>query len=383
MFPIGIEKIDDLLIKDPQFAKDFVAVFLSPSAEMTVISRKSRLYEIIKSRFKPSPDGSSYQIEGDGVGKFADAFAASSTDAAMNAHVQDFMWNYDGSIYYPSGGLDLKSVINLAVRFPKVSHFTFVDTLNISENAALGAFVSVWPHELSKRAELIQRILSNNFKKYFKEISVKVIDEKKSELSITVIFKDDEGQNPLVRGRTLKIRYIIGDLFDFNESFDAIYVKTPGWGGVLSKSLDFWDHIERQLTQSGYLFVDNRRIAHLGDIKLTHLPNNGAFIEKGEEFDASIGTASSFGFVAYQKDHDPAMKTSQRRAASKDKYAMVNGGIDLSQVNRIIQNQDSGQGIKFHIDAAQLAQLQSTPGFVPVIINIQPLKNLSAFLGVS
>jgi len=32
------------------------------------------------------------------------------------------------------------------------------------------------------------------------------------------------------------------------------------------------------------------------------------------------------------------------------------------------------------MDPAMLAQLQSAPGFVPVIINIQPLKNLQQFL---
>jgi len=39
-------------------------------------------------------------------------------------------------------------------------------------------------------------------------------------------------------------------------------------------------------------------------------------------------------------------------------------------------------GIKFHLTPAMLAQLQNAPGFVPGIINIQPLKSLSEFLGL-
>jgi len=60
----------------------------------------------------------------------------------------------------------------------------------------------------------------------------------------------------------------------------------------------------------------------------------------------------------------------------------VNGGIDLTS-DKALSVQNNGQGIKFHIDPAMLQQLQNAPGFVPVIINIQPLKSLSAFLGIN
>jgi len=58
------------------------------------------------------------------------------------------------------------------------------------------------------------------------------------------------------------------------------------------------------------------------------------------------------------------------------------GGIDLTS-DKALSVQNNGQGIKFHLDPAQLAQLQNTPGFVPVIISIQPLKSLQEFLGGS
>jgi hypothetical protein len=57
------------------------------------------------------------------------------------------------------------------------------------------------------------------------------------------------------------------------------------------------------------------------------------------------------------------------------------GGIDLSS-NRALLVLNNGQGVKFHIDPAQLQKLKNFPGFAPAIINIQPMNNLRAFLGL-
>ncbi|MBF0571302.1 MAG: hypothetical protein HQL12_05460 [Candidatus Omnitrophica bacterium] len=74
-----------------------------------------------------------------------------------------------------------------------------------------------------------------------------------------------------------------------------------------------------------------------------------------------------------------------------------NGGIDFSPVNMNLQTKvedsrfrgndnvkggDVNGGIKFYLDPAVLQQLQNAPGFVPVIINIQPIINLRQFLGI-
>ena len=42
---------------------------------------------------------------------------------------------------------------------------------------------------------------------------------------------------------------------------------------------------------------------------------------------------------------------------------------------------NNGGEIKFHLDPAMLKQLQNAAGFVPVIINIQPMTDLRQFLG--
>jgi ribosomal protein S18 acetylase RimI-like enzyme len=58
------------------------------------------------------------------------------------------------------------------------------------------------------------------------------------------------------------------------------------------------------------------------------------------------------------------------------------GGIDLSPAKMNLQTQNAGIAIKFHLDPAMLAQLQNAPGFVPVIIYIQPMKDIRHFLGI-
>jgi len=58
------------------------------------------------------------------------------------------------------------------------------------------------------------------------------------------------------------------------------------------------------------------------------------------------------------------------------------GGIDLTAGKMSVEVKDGidSPGIKFHLDAAMLARLQNSPGFVPVIINIQPMMDLKVFL---
>jgi hypothetical protein len=89
------------------------------------------------------------------------------------------------------------------------------------------------------------------------------------------------------------------------------------------------------------------------------------------------------------------------RAPSKAQAVPVNhqgakdlamkGGIDLTRANMNLQAKvgppsgvfgiDKG-GIKFRLTPAMLQQLQNAPGFVPVIISIQPMTNLRQFLGL-
>ena len=97
-------------------------------------------------------------------------------------------------------------------------------------------------------------------------------------------------------------------------------------------------------------------------------------LPRGESLGYSIGGnkiyyGNSNGFL-------DKLKVGPNQAMNSGKS--LRGGIDFTKV--AIQN--SGGAIKFHVDAAMLKQLQNAPGFVPVIISIQPMVNLRKFLGV-
>jgi len=79
---------------------------------------------------------------------------------------------------------------------------------------------------------------------------------------------------------------------------------------------------------------------------------------------------------------DRAMKGDLKPVHLKSVNKLDTGGIDLTPANKILQTQNAGVAIKFHLNPAQLAQLQNAPGFTVGSITIQPLKSLSTFLGL-
>jgi hypothetical protein len=83
-----------------------------------------------------------------------------------------------------------------------------------------------------------------------------------------------------------------------------------------------------------------------------------------------------------KKRNNQAM-TAEDRAMKAQKQSKGPGGIDFTGDKALQVNNDGGQGIKFHLNPAMLQQLQNAPGFVPVIINIQPMTDLRTFLGLT
>ena len=65
-----------------------------------------------------------------------------------------------------------------------------------------------------------------------------------------------------------------------------------------------------------------------------------------------------------------------------DQAIGTKGGIDLTAGKTPLEIQNSGSGIKFHMDPAMLQRLKDVPGFVPVIISVKPLVDLPGFLGL-
>ncbi|MBI4309758.1 MAG: hypothetical protein HY591_05455 [Candidatus Omnitrophica bacterium] len=84
---------------------------------------------------------------------------------------------------------------------------------------------------------------------------------------------------------------------------------------------------------------------------------------------------------ALKEDSDPYIRNAARRSLQQ---GLAKGGIDFNSDKMNLSVQDNGHGeIKFHIDRAMLQQLQNAPGFIPQVIDVQPLKSLPAFLGFS
>jgi hypothetical protein len=103
--------------------------------------------------------------------------------------------------------------------------------------------------------------------------------------------------------------------------------------------------------------------------------------------------------IIYEVSRNNGLNTGQRRdfieavkAAYRDRAMTVDnsfnagnptGGIDLTPANMDLQTQNNNGEIKFHLDPALLEQLRNAPGFVPVIVNIQPMNDLRKFLGIN
>ena len=56
------------------------------------------------------------------------------------------------------------------------------------------------------------------------------------------------------------------------------------------------------------------------------------------------------------------------------------GGVDFTFANMNLQTRNGSGEINFKIDPKMLQKLQNVPGFVPMIINIQPMTDFRQFL---
>ena len=123
--------------------------------------------------------------------------------------------------------------------------------------------------------------------------------------------------------------------------------------------------------------------------------------KKESAWTRSYGIAIAQLALLHYKDEEAALRYIYRLGQQKDSRladessnramnSSKTGGIDLTPANMNLQTkidsspsaQNDKEGIKFYLDPAMLVQLQNAPGFVPVVINIEPLGDLRGFLGV-
>jgi len=113
--------------------------------------------------------------------------------------------------------------------------------------------------------------------------------------------------------------------------------------------------------------------------------NNGPLksdVEGVNRFIDEILASPTISQEIKQKVLKRSTKAMLRASPSPAMSVLPNGGIDLTVANLNLQTRNPNGKIKFHIDAAMLTRLQNTSGFIPVIIDIQPLKSLPEFLGL-
>jgi len=103
---------------------------------------------------------------------------------------------------------------------------------------------------------------------------------------------------------------------------------------------------------------------------------------------AGVGLEKSerYGMISRKKEGNAVVMVLKKwifkdsvKSAEDQAMRGPEGGIDLTTVKRSLQTKD--EGIKFHFDPGTLQQLQRAAGFVPVIIDIEPLADLRMFLG--
>ncbi len=105
-----------------------------------------------------------------------------------------------------------------------------------------------------------------------------------------------------------------------------------------------------------------------------------SFLGASVELLMNVYYKKDMALVANTGASDQALVVSDTDDQDKAMNAKT-GGIDLTS-DKALTIQNNGEAIKFNIDPAMLEQLQNAPGFVPVIISIQPMTDIRMFLGL-
>ena len=167
--------------------------------------------------------------------------------------------------------------------------------------------------------------------------------------------------------------YSLEKLREVEKRHPALNLNTRGWGLVLALDLPnetLRDQVVEAAWRRGLIInlAGSRtiRILPCFDTKVSTIDEAFKILEE-----AIVQVAGE-----QQVPKDSAM-------LDQGKGIKENGGIDLRTdlITKSVTRSVYG-GIKFHLDPAMLLALQNAPGFVPVIINIQPLESLSEFLGL-
>jgi serine/threonine protein phosphatase PrpC len=177
--------------------------------------------------------------------------------------------------------------------------------------------------------------------------------------------------SPSLRG---KAQMILRDIAEKDEgslkplaeiwlrAFDPIENQTVSQIVGVNQKIDAHMHILRLIAR-GY---------HFGLMELDETTVASKVSQRVKEGESSVVYAATLLEYFLSGRSNKAMTATERE-----------GGIDFkSDRMDVLDVQNEGEGIKFNLSPAQLKQFENVPGFTPVIINIQPVKDLPLFLGL-
>ena len=144
----------------------------------------------------------------------------------------------------------------------------------------------------------------------------------------------------------------------------------------LGKDVDFEVESEDQGQRESLKSLGFKSLQEKPNVFVLSAKSAGGLLKQfGKDFIYHDNSKPKVGFITPQEDNAMIGEINSKSLANK-------GGIDLNAINQDLQIQNAGGQIKFNLDPAMLQQLQDAPGFVPVIINIEPTIDLKKFLGV-
>jgi len=167
--------------------------------------------------------------------------------------------------------------------------------------------------------------------------------------------------------------------------FESLYDKyfKQGTYDEVQDSVFQADRIILEIILSGFESAKNMEDLDINRMRskfpgLSLKSNSEMQVDNGKEDDKAMRAGHDL-----QDAHRRVEFISLNTASSAIKSQQDLGGIDLTPANMNLQTRNNVGEIKFHMNPAMFQQLQNAPGFVPVIINIQPMTDLRLFLGLA
>jgi diguanylate cyclase (GGDEF)-like protein len=231
----------------------------------------------------------------------------------------------------------------------------------------LGVIKKLWEEKKINQADII-KTYESLLLQLFLQNPGKSMDELREELTdFPTAFKAAEGEE------------INGHTYTFER-----WKITPSVGAwKAKKGASTQGEDKKEISAAWVTWFLNRALDQKIDDNLNKAKNQGR--------NGFVMTTGDIGPYLEKLDEFQKMPQEEMGSADDAMQALEKGGIDLTPANMNIQVKtgsptntfgDDSRGIKFHLDPAMLAQLQNAPGFVPVIINVQPLNDLKSFLGI-